>query len=205
MRSNHGGFCLGEGENERASCVQLAFGADGATLRLHHILGNCEAKTGASGLSGTGFVDPIEAFEDAVEVLGSNSLTKVADAELDGIDRFRDLAGADDHPAMESVAGSAVFDGVLDEIAENLKDGVGVGEDLGIGEFADLKDGVFVLDEPAHSLNGIAYQQVCGDWGGVEFLLGGFYARHDEKVFGEAVHAGGVLEDGGQKLAGLRA
>ncbi len=109
-RSNYGGFCLGEGENEGASGVQLTFGADGSALGLHHILGNGEAETGAAGLPGAGFVDPVEALEDAVEVFGGNSLAKVADAELDGVDGLGDLAGADDDPAMELVAGAAVLD-----------------------------------------------------------------------------------------------
>src|SRR5579871_230528 len=205
MRSNYGGFCLRKGENEGASGVQLAFGADGSALRLHHILGNCEAEAGSSGLPGTGFINPVEAFEDAVEVFGGNSLAKVADTELDGVDGFGDFAGADDDPAVELVAGAAVLDRVLDEVAEHLEDGVGVGEDLNVGELADLKDGVFVLNETAHSLDGIAYQDICTNRGGVELLLGGFDTRHDEEVFGEAVHTSGVLEDGAQELAGLRA
>ncbi len=94
---------------------------------------------------------------------------------------------------------------VFDEVAEDLEDGVGVGEDLGVGEFADFEDGVFVLDEAAHGLNGVADQHVCADGAGMKLLLGGFDARHDEEVFGEAVHAGGVFEDGGEELAGLGA
>ena len=39
----------------------------------------------------------------------------------------------------------------------------------------------------------------------MQLLLGGFDPRHDEQILGEAVHAGGVLVDGSEELAGMRA
>ena len=53
-------------------------------MGLHHVTRDGEAEAGAAGLPGAGLVDPVEAFEDATEVLGGNPWAKVADAELNG-------------------------------------------------------------------------------------------------------------------------
>ena len=66
-------------------------------------------------------------------------------------------------------------------------------------------DGLGVLDEAAHGLDGVADEDVGGTGAGCSSCSEDFDARHDEQIFGEAVHAGGVFEDGGEELAGLRA
>jgi len=53
-------------------------------MRLHHVTRDGETKAGAAGLPGAGLVDPVEALEDAIEVLGGNAGAEVANAELDG-------------------------------------------------------------------------------------------------------------------------
>src|ERR1700733_11439235 len=141
----------------------------------------------------------------------SNSWTKVADAEFDGATvpprtaRFGDIARAYDDSTVRLVPGLAVLDAVFDEVAEYLEDGVGVGDDFDGGDLADLEDGVVVLDQAAHRLDGFAHKHVGRNRDRVHLLFGGFDAGHDEEVFGEAVHAGRVFEDGREKLLRLRA
>ncbi len=95
---------------------------------MHRMVCNGEPKTCATGLPGAGFVDAVEALKDAREMFRGDAGTKVADAELDGFDGIRDLSGADDDSREGLVAGLPVFDAVLDEVAEHLEDGVGVGD-----------------------------------------------------------------------------
>ena len=167
--------------------------------------GNGEAEAGATGLAGAGFIYTVEALEDAVEMLKGDSLAEVADTELDGLDGVGQLAGTDDDAGVGLAAGLTVFDCVFDEVAEDLDYGVEVSEDQAGGGGADLEDGVGVVDETFHGVYGIADEDVGGDGGGVEFLLGGFDAGHHEEVFSETVHAGGVFMDGFEEFAGLRA
>ena len=62
-----------------------------------------------------------------------------------------------------------------------------------------------VLNQTAHRLHGVAHQHVGGDRRGMQLLFGGLDPRHDQQVFGQTIHAGRVLQNGGQKLAGLLA
>ena len=59
-----------ERKNERAAVAELAFGVNRSTVRAHDVLGDGEAKAGASGLTRAGFIDAIEAFEEARQVFG---------------------------------------------------------------------------------------------------------------------------------------
>src|SRR5277367_4401069 len=127
---------------------------------MHHMVCNCQTKASPPRLSGAGFVDSVETLEDARKMFGGDAGTKVADAELDGFDWLRDLSRADDDSREGLVAGLTVFDSVFDKVAEHLEDGVGVGDDLGARDLADLEDGVGVLYETAHGLDGVAHQHV---------------------------------------------
>src|SRR5260370_5073957 len=200
-----GRLCPGERKDEGTAGVQLAFGTNRSALGLYHVSCNGEAQAGASGLARTRLVHTVEALEDAAEMFGGNPLAKVADAELDRVDRIEALACADDDPAVQLVAGAAVLDAVLDEVAEHLEDGIGVSEDLGVGGFADLENGLLVLDEAAHGLHCVADKDVCTNRGGVKLLLGGLDASPHQQIFRQPGHARGVLQDGRQKLASLRA
>ncbi len=101
---------------------QFAFGADGAAVGQHDVLGDGEAEAGASGFAGAGFVDAIEAFEQAREVLGGDAGAEILDEEFYGVGNG---AGAED----DSSAGGAVLQGIVDQVGEDLVNGFAVGED----------------------------------------------------------------------------
>ena len=65
--------------------AELTLGPDAPTVRLHNVLHDGQAKAGAAGLAGAGFVDPVEALEDAAQVLLRHALAEVLDAELDDV------------------------------------------------------------------------------------------------------------------------
>src|ERR1700743_1876674 len=117
-------------------------------MGLHHVSCNRESKPSTTRLSGTSLVDPVEAFEDPAEVFGSDSGPEVPHAELnraagaDGNARVRNLAGADNDSAAWLVAGLAVLDPVFDEVAQDLQDGVVVGDNLSRGDLPDLENGL---------------------------------------------------------------
>ncbi len=72
---------------------QVAFGADGAAVGEHDVLGDGEAEAGASGFAGAGFVDAIEAFEEAGKMFRGDAGAEVLDEEFYGAGNG---AGAED-------------------------------------------------------------------------------------------------------------
>src|ERR1700675_1232204 len=73
----------GECEEEGAAAGEFAFGADGAAVGQHDVFGDGEAQAGAAGFAGAGFVDAIEAFEQAGQVLGGDAGAEIFDIKLD--------------------------------------------------------------------------------------------------------------------------
>src|SRR5258708_33506470 len=59
----------GEGEEAGAAVAEFAFGADGAAVGEHDVFGDSEAEAGAAGFAGAGFVDSVEAVEEARQVV----------------------------------------------------------------------------------------------------------------------------------------
>src|SRR5580704_12008960 len=110
----------------------------GAPLDLNHVASDGESKAGTAGLPGAGFVDSIEAFEDALEMFGGDAGAEVADAELDRFGGFGYGPGTDDDAGMVLWPGGSVLDAVFDEIAEHLDDRVGIGEDVRWRSLTDL-------------------------------------------------------------------
>src|SRR5260370_17215844 len=74
---------FGEGENEVTAGVELTFGANGTAVGLDHVTCDGQTEASAAGLPGAGFVDAVEALEDATEVFGGDAGAKVADTALD--------------------------------------------------------------------------------------------------------------------------
>ena len=101
---------------------KFALGADGAAVGEHDVFGDGQAETGASGFAGTGFVDAIEAFKQAGEMLGGDAGAEVRDKEFYGVGNG---ARAEDDPPP----GWAVFEGIVDQVGKDLVDGFAVGED----------------------------------------------------------------------------
>ena len=115
---------------------EFAFGADGAAVGNHDVFGDSQPKAGASGLAGAGFIDTIETFEEARQVFGSDAGAEILDIEFDGV-------GNGARAEHDSSAGSAVLQGIVDEIGKNLMDGFAVGENgrksVHVGRFLEIK------------------------------------------------------------------
>lgn len=51
----------------------------------HDVFGDREAKAGASGFAGAGFIDSIEAFEEARKMFGGDTRTEVLHTKFYGV------------------------------------------------------------------------------------------------------------------------
>ena len=100
---------------------ELALGADGAAVGEHDVLGDGKAETGTSGFARAGFIDAIKAFEQAREMLRGDAGAEILDEKFDSV---RNRARAKD----DSSAGSAVLQGIVDQVGKDLMDGFAIGE-----------------------------------------------------------------------------
>ncbi len=92
-------------------------------MGLDEVFDDGEAEAGAALLAGSGFVHPVEALEDAFEGIRRDAGAVIGNGDLD-------LAGIGGARADgDGAAGTAVFDGVVDEAGEDLFQVVGIGED----------------------------------------------------------------------------
>ncbi len=103
---------------------EFAFGADGAAVGEHDVFGDGEAEAGASGFAGAGFVDAIEALEEARKVLGGDAGAEILHEEFHGV-------GNGAGPEHDSSAGGTVLQGIVNQVGKNLVDGFAVGENRG--------------------------------------------------------------------------
>jgi len=78
----------------------------------------------AAGFAGAGFIDAIEAFEQARKVLGGNTGAEIPNAEFYSV---WNRAGAED----DASAGSTVFQRVVDQVGEDLMDRFTIGKNGG--------------------------------------------------------------------------
>lgn len=94
----------------------------------HDAAADAEAEAGAGLAGGEGVIDAVEAGEDAFAVVGGDAGAEVGDVEGRG-GMVMEVEGD-----FASVAG--VFDGVVEEVEEDLFEGVGVGVEgeIGVGE-----------------------------------------------------------------------
>ena len=99
---------------------QFAFGADRSAVGQHDVFGDGKSEAGASGFAGAGFIDAIEALEETREVLGGNAGAEILYAEFDGVGK---RPGA----KHDASAGGSVFQGIVDQVGEDLVDGFAVG------------------------------------------------------------------------------
>ena len=114
----------GEGEQEGAAVVEFAFGADGAAVGEHDVFGDGEAEAGATGFAGAGFIDAIEAFEKARQMLGGDAGAEILHIKFDSeFDTAAGGAGAEN----DAATGAAILHGIVDEIGKNLMNGFAVG------------------------------------------------------------------------------
>jgi hypothetical protein len=203
----------GEGEEEDGAVGQFAFGADGAAVGEHDVFGDGEAEAGASGFAGAGFVDAVEAFEEAREVFGGDAGSEVLNEEFDGV---RDGAGAED----DASAGGSVFEGVFDEVGEDLMNGFAVGEDVGKifrervgagkvralqmvgGGILNLEIDAMGAGDFAEAFFGVMQEFGGGNALGIEAGFAGLDAGEGEQIFGEAGHPAGIFSNDFQEFAG---
>src|SRR5579864_4812057 len=99
----------GQSEQEGAAVVEVAFGADGAGVGAHDVFGDGQAEAGAAGFAGAGFIDAVEAFEEAGQMLGGDSSAEIAHVEFDAA--FGG-AGSEFDPA----SGTSVFHSIVDQV-----------------------------------------------------------------------------------------
>src|SRR5277367_4395507 len=100
--------------------VEFTFGADGAIVRQHYVLGDGKAQPGAPGFPRASLVHPVETLEQARQVLKRNTRAKVAHVEFNSMLR---PACSQDQPATRS----SVFERVVDEVRKYLMDGLAIG------------------------------------------------------------------------------
>ena len=65
--------------------VEFALRANGAAVRQHDVFGDGQPQSGAAGFAGAGFVDPVEALEQAIQMLGRNTGAKILNIEFDAV------------------------------------------------------------------------------------------------------------------------
>src|SRR3954469_5285597 len=97
--------------------MQFALDPHRATMVLHDVLHDGQPKTGATRFSRAGRIHPIEPLEEARVVFIGNALSEVADEEFDAL---ASRAGSE----LDLSPGLAILQRILDQVPENLLDGV---------------------------------------------------------------------------------
>jgi hypothetical protein len=144
-RGEVGGGSCADGEGE-AECRTRAGGGDDGEFAAEHACeaaGDGEAKAGAAVASGGGGVGLDEGFEEGIDLFRGE-----ADA---GIDDIEDKVGPRDAEVVADeefdVARGCEFDGVGEEVDEDLAEACGVGEDaVGDGAFEGAGEGDTFLE-----------------------------------------------------------
>src|ERR1043166_75332 len=124
----------GKGEVKTGAVIQFAGGADRSVVSVDDVFRDRKAEPRAAGFAGTRFIDAIKALEEPGQMFRSDSLAEVANIEFD---IFRVIPRADDDP----IGARRVFECVVNEVGENLVDGVPIGpHDAGSVVFNDKRD-----------------------------------------------------------------
>src|ERR1035437_4078261 len=143
-----------ECEQECGTLANGAFPARGATERRHQVLDDGKTQTGATQLSRAGLIHPVEAFEEARQIFGGNPDSGVADVYLD-VPAGRARAHRD--PASRG----REFDGIVQQVAENLRYGLAVAPCLGaFGPGLFLQPDFALLRDGANLVHGVLQQSV---------------------------------------------
>ena len=136
--------------------AKVALGPDGAAVLLDDAAADGEAEAGATFLAGVGWLDLLEAVEDAVELVGGDAAAFVDDFEKD---RVGGSLGVD----TDCGGYGRELDCVGQKIGDDLEDAVSVSieeEGLGVSSLCDGKrfkhevDGVG-LGHGGHGVDGL--------------------------------------------------
>src|SRR5690349_16004602 len=189
----HHGFFHRKCEIERGPLSDRAFHARRAVVRGHQVLDNREAQPGAAELARARLVHPVEALEQARQILLRNADPGIAHKELDHLGPRR---GAD----RDFAARGRVLDRVIQQVAQHLRHGFAIAPNHGIVRsrlFAQTNPR-FLRDRPHHfqSVVNHVIDQVRAK---LEFLALLLDAREREQIFGEPRQPLGVVADDGEK------
>ena len=169
-------------------------------MRVDQVLDDGEAKAGAAEFAAAGFIDAVEAHEEAGLVVMGDAHAGVAHEEFhpvgDPISRRSAGPGDGFQAGGDPAAFGRVFDGVIEEVAHDLVESLGIAEDFaGIGTGLVVDGDVLLFGDGADGVEDVGEEGV-GAVGGVAELLGAeFEAGEDEEVGGEAREAFGVVAD----------
>src|SRR6266568_5567479 len=187
---------LWQGEEETGAVTQLALDPDFAAVRLHDVFDDGKAEAGAARLARARAVYAVKSLEDAVLRLGGNSGAVVLDPELDLL--ARDRFSADAHTAFVP----AIFDGVLDQVEQDLLQPVGVGaraqarrQAIFHGHFFFGRPGLQVVHHAGHFLAQVHRVEIHHD-------LAALQARNGQQILDQIGEAVGGFVDGLQEAGG---
>ena len=79
--------------------------------------------------------------------------------------------------------------GVLNQVAEDLVHGIGIGHHQGVGRAGGLKLDAGVDHDAAQRLDRVLHQRAGADGLRRELVVGAFHAGQREQILSEAVHA----------------
>ena len=153
-----------------------------------------QSEAGATGFAGTGFVDAVEALEDAAEMLFRHALAEILDVKLDRV-----IVGAS--ADYDAAARDSVLHGIFNEVAKDLGHGIDVGKDHGVDGIAGFESDTRIDNHTSQGLNGIL-DEGGGAYGlNAGLVLAGFDLGESEEVFSKAVHPAGIFENDVHELA----
>ncbi len=186
--------------------AEFAFGADGAAVGEHDVLGDGEAEAGAAGFAGAGFVDAVEAFEEARQMLGGDAGAEILHVKFDS--EF-DAALAGRAPSTMRPPERPYFMALSIRLEKTWwmasrsarTEGRDSTEPRSALRLHDLQFDFLAAGDLAETFFGVVQEFDGRNGFGIEAGLAGFDARQSQQVFGEARHAGGVLADDFEKLA----
>lgn len=155
----------GEGEVEGSAVVGLAIELDGAVHELDETLADGEAEASAEGglLAGTGL---FERFKNELVLVGGDAGAGIGDAEGEG-GVVIGIGGGD---LEGDAAEGGEFNGVAEEIEEDLAETFGIGEDeggeVGVRVVGELQS--FLLGGEAHEGDEVVDKAVEIEGGGID-------------------------------------
>ena len=162
---------------------EFAFGADGASVGKHDVLGDGKAQARAAGLTGAGFVDAIETFEQPREMFRGDSGSKILHTKFYAM---RNRTGAED----DSSAGSAVLECIVNQVREDLMDGFAVcqhrGKTFRHGQILNVKVNAVSAGDFPEALFGIVEEFSGRNGLHIETSFAGFDAGQSQQIFSEA-------------------
>src|ERR1700721_2553193 len=102
--------------------VELAIGANGATVREHDMLGDREPQPSSSRFAGASLVHAVEALKQARQMLERNTRAEIAHV------KFNPAFGTP-RAQHQPPARGGVLERIVDQVGKNLMDGLAIGDD----------------------------------------------------------------------------